>query len=116
MDTYRIEHEDTYWSCTVELYLEKATVPIKEMVDFWSGSDERLEDNNGDYVQAFLKQLASKVHWLVICNNYNLYGVLSAFDKGIEGWCKMDGSQGIKLIHVDDPTLADDQFEVKKIG
>lgn len=46
---------------TVEIDHEKAATVIKEMVDFWSGSEERLAIHDGDYFKAWVQQVAEYV-------------------------------------------------------
>ncbi|MEP2447560.1 MAG: DUF2528 family protein [Balneola sp.] len=113
MKTYTLRHDDTYWECKIEIDLKKAEKPIREMVDFWGGSEERLQDNDGSYLHTFLKQIANEIHRIVHSTNYNTYGVIQIFaSPNKEGWTLMDGSSGIKIIDVDDPYFTDDQFNI----
>ncbi|MEQ9309711.1 MAG: DUF2528 family protein [Balneolaceae bacterium] len=114
MDTYRIEHDDTYWECTVQIDHEKADPAIKEMVEFWLGWEDLLDENDGDYTKTFLQNLAYLVLVLVIGKNYNLFGVTEEF-KDLEGWVPLDGSFGIKLLQVESNPIDEDQFTVINI-
>jgi hypothetical protein len=75
---------------------------ITDMIYFWGDGDERLDENNGDYVTTFLKQLAIKCLWLQ-CQNFvgaNLVALFKNKSK-CEGYCDMDGSYGIKILNYD---------------
>ncbi len=114
---YKISHPDSYSTLTVEIdFSYKIDVgegeiylvedDIKEMVDFWITKEERLMDSDGDYTIAFLKQLHAEVMEISIEYNYNLWGIIEEFNDR-EGWSKMDGSRGIKLIHFEEPEIFD---------
>lgn len=114
---YEVTHDSLYWSCMVEIQDEvngKSTIDwIKEMVDFWTGSSDRLEENDGDYTKTFLKQLASECFKIGLANNYNTHGIVEEFaDK--EGWVSMDGAYGIKILNTDDCNIPDD-FSIKTL-
>jgi hypothetical protein len=84
METYEVEYEG-FPLASVEVDSERSESVIKEMVDFWSGSEERLESNGGDYLRAWLKQLG-----MFILRNHRP-------PKDDEGWCPLDGTHGITL-------------------
>ncbi len=123
---YKISHFDSHSTLTVEIDFsckidvgegEEYTVDqsIKDMVDFWMGKDERLMDSEGDYTIAFLKQLHAEVMEIFIEYNYNLWGITEEFNNR-EGWSKMDGSCGIKLIDFEESVLFDaDLFGVEEL-
>lgn len=71
---------------TVEIDEAKAAEPIKEMVEFWTNWEEKVEDNKGDYVKTWLQNLAI----YIIRNGHPP-------DTEDEGWYPMDGSHGITL-------------------
>ena len=85
MKTHEIEY-DSMPLATVEIDESKAAEPIKEMVEFWSGGEERLRRAKGDHTKAWLMQLA-----LFILNNGK------PPEKDDEGWYPLDGTHGIKL-------------------
>jgi len=87
METYEIEYENLPLA-TVEVDAETAAQPIKEMVEFWSGWEERLKDNSGDYLNTWLKQLA-----IFILRNH-----CRPTDIKDEGWYSLDGRHGINLL------------------
>lgn len=75
---------------------------ITDMVHFWAGSYERIEDNDGDIVNTFLKSLCETVSRCLSNLNFNLLGVIDNL-KDSEGWYALDGSFGIKLLSIDEP-------------
>lgn len=123
--TYIVEYSDVMWEMKVALD-EDATTPwqkkdksfftlkecIKEMVEFWTDWESDVEENEGDYTKTFLQSLAIECYRIIVSNNYNTFGVISEFDDK-EGWCKMDGSFGIKIIDCDDVNFSNSSFEVK---
>lgn len=84
----------------VEIDSQLAEKPIKQMVEFWSNWEWHLKENNGDYVRTWLKSLV-----LFILEN----GRVPYSD---EGWCKLDGSFGIKLLHSWNYEFNEDQIEI----
>ena len=85
MKTHEIEY-DFMPLATVLIDEETAATPIKEMVEFWCSGKERLRQAGGDYVKAWLTQLA--LHIL-----YNRQPP----ENGEEGWYPLDGTHGITL-------------------
>lgn len=87
---------------------------IKEMVEFWTGWEEWIENANGDYIKAFALQLAKECFHIAYSNNYNTLGVIAEFED-MEGYCKMDGSNGIWIVHTDDATIDDFEFSTSEL-
>lgn len=69
---------------------------IEEMATFWSGWEERLQENDGSYLNLFLKQLCQECI-TVAMDGSSCAGVISQFNNR-EGWLTLDGTQGIKLL------------------
>ena len=111
MKQYTIQHYDLYWDCKISIDEKKAKQKIKEMVEFWANWERNLKDNNGDYIATFVKQLAQKIFYIVIAENYNKTGVINWFSTA-EGWCEMDGSHGIVIESVDDFEFEQDDFGI----
>jgi hypothetical protein len=88
---------------TVEIDDIKAAPYIKEMVDFWSGNEHRLDENNGDYTKTWLKQLT-----------YQILFTGRPPAKDDEGWVPLDGSCGIKLIRWERYEFDESMIEVKE--
>ena len=113
---YEIQHYPTYGSITVKIdfdykskYGEEVVTmedSIKGMVNFWTGSEQRIEENDGNILNAFLKSLCQKSISILADTNLSTYGLVHEFDD-LEGWCKMDGSSGIEIIDCDEPYLSD---------
>lgn len=116
---YKVTYAPTYWECEVEIQEEvdgiKTIDRIKEMVEFWSEWEDLLSISHGDYTFAFLRQLARQAHDIAFSNKYNTYGVVEEFND-MEGWCKMDGSCGIKILSTDDVDINYDEFEIEVIS
>lgn len=113
--TYKVTHKPTYGEVTVMIDFntifykdsdnqKTAEESIVEMVNFWDGGDKRMEANDGVWLNTFLKQLCEKVMCLVYEHNYNLSGLISAFNQ-LEGWEPMDGSTGFKITDFIAPIL-----------
>jgi len=89
---------------------------LREINEFWMGH-ERREENHG-LLEAVLIMLAKHVMPMVYELGYNTHGAVSLFDwdsgNGQEGWPPMDGSQGIKITHIEvDGVFDEDDFTVK---
>ncbi|AYW18540.1 DUF2528 family protein [Klebsiella sp. P1CD1] len=77
---------------------------LHEINNFWSNADYRLKRHE-TVLEAVLVMLAKEALLIALSQGYNIYGVVSEFDwsegNGVEGWPSMDGSDGIKITHVD---------------
>ena len=80
MKRYELEYNDAPLA-TVMIDEEKAAGPIKEMVEFWSSSEEDLKEHRGDYTRAFLARLAGYIA---------RHG--GPPEEGEEGWYPLDGN------------------------
>ncbi len=89
MRRYEIEYEGVPLA-TVDIEESEAAETISEMVEFWMGWQRDLEKHNGDYTTTWLHSLAKFIL------RYN-----SPPGDEDEGWCKLDGSNGIHLIDWD---------------
>lgn len=76
----------------VEIDNQKAEQYIKQMVEFWSNWEWNLEENDGDYTKTWLKMLAI----FILERGRIPSGDGWSVD---EGWCKLDGSFGIEVLH-----------------
>lgn len=112
---YEVEHTQANGAITVEIDFDyqfsfgdkpqTVTGIIKEMVEFWSGSENRLKENNNDYLKTFLKYLCQTALSIQMEKNYNLSGVLDVFEN-LEGWCEMNGDCGIKITYLEQIDLS----------
>jgi hypothetical protein len=110
----------SFWNCSLEIdeefqyttesgEIRTCKQDIVEMVEFWTGWESRLDDCDGDYTKAFLKQLARKILCIVMATGYNTGGIIEEFEE-LEGWQSMDGSKGIAIIDMDDYPIDHDDF------
>lgn len=109
---YTLEHEDTWSEIKIQIDFDVPDVEenIKLMVEFWYGWEDRLAMEDGDYVDTFLKQLASNALRLSIEGN-SLQGILHYFENA-EGWMTLDGSRGIEILSVDSYSIEEYQFDI----
>lgn len=115
--TYEVKLNDTHeFTCELDL-----TVVIKctdEMLhehnDFWSNSESRLEENDGDIVAVILKMIGRKVFWWCYEHNSNSvhkdYGVNSIFKD--EGWSSICFE--ITKLRFDN-YVNEEEFEIKPV-
>lgn len=104
---YKVEHE-SYAEITVEIDHSIMTEEeLHKLNDFWSCAADRLMDEDGNILNVVLKLLAGMVLQVQFEGALNLQGVILAFDYdykygngGIEGYPKLDGSSGIRLLDV----------------
>jgi len=121
MKIFKIEFDAIFWECEIRIdpdfksdYGGQQTTcaeQIKEMVEFWTDWEDAVGNADGDYVKAFALQLAKECFHIAYSNNYNTHGVVEEFE-GKEGYCKMDGSNGIWITHTDDAVIGDQEFTV----
>lgn len=90
---------------------------IKDLVEYWSGWKLRLILNDGNYTVTFLKDLMKEICLIYFSSNctYNIKGIIGEFENK-EGYCKMDGSMGIKIVNFTYPDILDDDYyEVESV-
>jgi hypothetical protein len=125
---FKVTYFPNDWACTIEID-ENYVIPhlsndelaitkraIVTMVEFWTGWEDRLDRNDGDYVKTFVQQLAREI--VYITSEDRMAGtqtIIKEFENR-EGWCLMDGSYGIKILSIDDFDLDYDQFEVEEVA
>ena len=82
---------------------------IKEYVQFWSGWEKRLWENDGNYTITFLKDLLKEICLIYFGSNcnYNIIGIISEFENK-EGYPSLDGKYGIKLLDFEKPEILDE--------
>ena len=93
---------------------------LDEINNFWSDSDSRLAEEQSVLV-AVLNRLAITVLYIQISNDYYTFGVVDDFDYsqrhgGVEGWPKMDGSEGIKITRVDEFEFESSDISILALG
>lgn len=122
---YKVEHEPTEGEIRVEIdfdfinYFGDETPHsmesvIKMLVEFWSGWESTLEENDNNYLDTFLKSLCSQVLMTALEGNWNEEGVISQFENK-EGWVSLCGKNGIKLLEIEMMNLTDQgDFSIKE--
>lgn len=104
--TYRlmIELGPTDASFDVEIDHRVVTdTSLRERNEFW-GDAKRRSANCGSDRNAVLKLLALVLLDLAF-DGYTLEGAIAKFASGIEGWPKMDGSEGWRLTSFESPSF-----------
>ncbi len=102
MKTFKIEYDYTTLA-EVQVDEEKAAKIIREMVDFWSGSEDRLKENDGDYLRTWLKQLGG----FILSHRRP--------PQDDEGWYNLDGTWGIKLVHWEEYEFDEGMIEIEEV-
>ena len=87
--TYTLSYDDQPLAEVEICESHKSSQAILEMVEFWSGWEDRLKRAKGDYTLCWLRMLANQL----------LLEGRSVALRDIEGWAPLDGSYGIKLTH-----------------
>ena len=82
---------------------------LTQINTFWNGADDRLQDADGNVLIAVLKMLGQRCWPLVIDHCCSEKELIQVFD-GMEGWPKMDGSSGFKIIQCDE--LEFDSYDI----
>lgn len=121
---YTVTHDAYDAALTVEVDHEVLTEEkLKEINNFWASSQARLRDADGNVLHAVLKRLAELVLWMDLSGSPDLAQLIKGFDwqdaswGGVtEGWPKMDGSEGIRLIAVDSLRIDYDEMTVEEVS
>jgi len=103
---YKIDYD---WKADVLVEIDHSIATeekLKEINEFWSGAEDRVTQE-GSVLNAVLKMLARTCLYLQLETGYSVTGIIEKFDwdsrnGGQEGWPKMDGTFGIKLLRVDE--------------
>lgn len=117
---YLVEH-DTGAGMTVEIDHSLMTEKeLHELNNFWSCAKDRLSDEGGNILNTVLKLLLERVLSVQFEQGLNTQGVINAFDwdynGGQEGYPKLDGSSGIKLLDVDGFMLLTCDMSIREVG
>lgn len=72
-------------------------------------------DEEADPIDEVMKKYAMQAIRIATANNYNEIGVIEEF-KDMEGFCRLDGSVGIKLTQVSYYEFDEDRMEVEIIN
>ncbi len=108
---YKFDYDNGEASAEFEIDTEKFTPELaKETLDFFSWDVPYDED--GDYVDEVLKKYAIEAVSDATCNNHNTYGVIYDFENK-EGFCRLNGETGIKLLNVSGYEFDDYKLQVE---
>jgi hypothetical protein len=115
---------DYDWKAEVDVEINDELCTDKQLTEintFWGGSEDRLSEANGNLLNAVLVLLARTALYVQFEGDYNLHGVVEAFDwdaefgeRGIEGWPKMDGTHGIKITGISGFSFDPSDFTIKE--
>lgn len=102
------------WDCAITFVVDTDVLNeanLIEMHEFWHGHQETLAEFKGDMLYAVLSNVARVALAGQFSNDYNLTGIVNQFDyddgEGIEGFFKMDGSMGIKIVSYEELSIGD---------
>lgn len=96
--------------CKLKLDTEKFSKDDAQMLlDFFSWD----YDEEVDPVDEYMKKVAMKCIKVATFGNYSLQGVISEFED-LEGWPRMDGSNGITLLDVTMYEFDEDDLTLKE--
>ena len=87
---------------------------LVQINDFWMGAEERISDSES-VLNAVLRMLAAECLRLEYWQGMGINLVIRAFEHEMEGWPKMDGSAGIKIIAIDGFHLDVDQMSIGEV-
>ncbi|PLY02746.1 MAG: hypothetical protein C0622_05195 [Desulfuromonas sp.] len=121
---YRVDYDGGVAGITVEIDHDIMTEPaLHEINNFWLDAEYRLANAKGDILMAVLVFLAQTSLIVQLEGDYNINGLIKRFDYddpylsgGIEGWPKMDGSAGIKIVRLDQHVFYHNDFNVKEVA
>ncbi|OHD21157.1 MAG: hypothetical protein A2Y38_10110 [Spirochaetes bacterium GWB1_59_5] len=120
--TYEVEHE---WAGSMKVEIDTDVMTeaeLDEINNFWGNADYRLAMQEDNVLHAVLVMLLFEATCVQLEGNLNLHGVVEAFNydancgrRGIEGWPKMDGTQGIQIVHFEGMVFEESDVTVKDI-
>lgn len=101
-----IEHE-MFWRAELTIDEAVAMPFIKDMVDFWSGSQMLLKECGGDYLMAFCKNLSEYLYRVACEGKSDEYPKLQTDE---EGWCQLTAEYGFFDLRMDEVTYNHEDF------
>ncbi|WP_321367647.1 DUF2528 family protein [uncultured Desulfuromusa sp.] len=122
---YTVDYNCGEGSITVEIDHNIMTEEaLHEINNFWSEAEDRLADADGNILNAVLTSLCEVVLRGLCADNLNIHGVILSFDwensyfydNAHEGWPKMDGSMGIKIIDFEPICFCAGDFRIKEVA
>lgn len=111
--TFTVSHDWSGWKATLRILQdEETTETMREMLLFWSGGPDRIEDAEGDITEAWLVMFAERA--FTLSWDAGLPCIKRSFEQA-EGWAPLDGSCGIELLSCDDLETDSTEFTTKTI-
>ncbi|XP_022836404.1 uncharacterized protein LOC111363780 [Spodoptera litura] len=103
---------DNWWEAKIQIdETEEAQKWVKESVEFFSNWENNVEDNDGDYNKAFLRNLFP--HLIEESINNSLQGVIWKITDNYEGFPNLDGTDGITLLEIDSFSFDRDDLDIE---
>lgn len=113
IEKYKIDYQVYEAFCILEVDDTKVTMQLcKEFLDFFSW--EHPCDDEGDLKHEAIKKIGIQCIKESTFNFHNTKGVISDFEN-LEGFPKIDGSQGIKLITVEGYDFDPNGFQLELV-
>jgi len=108
--TYTVTCADLDCSITVEIDHAMLTeADLHVLNNFWSDHDSMLDSHDGNVTHAVLERILRKVMYIQIVDGWTIDGLIRQFNfsdpnwnGATEGFPKMDGSDGIRIVKVED--------------
>lgn len=107
---YTVSYDDRF-DMVVEIDHDILTdAKLHEINDFWSDAEDRVRDERGNITKVVLKLLAARAFVLTLTS----FDAIKAFSgkNGQEGWPAMDGSEGIKIVRIDEVVFEASDLDV----
>ena len=112
--TYHVDYDMTA-SVDIEIDHNPKTDALLVLInDFWTGAEERVS-NSGSVLNAVLRMLAAECLRLEFFQGMGTNLVIRAFEHEMEGWPKMDGSAGIKIIAINGFNIDVEQMFIEEV-
>lgn len=121
--TYTAHCHDLGASITVEIdHAILTDDKLHEINNFWISAAVKLADRSGNVTHAVLDRVLRKVMWIQIVEDWTLEALIRQFDYELRDWSgdtegfpKMDGTEGIRIIQVEDPDFDDYGIEIEEV-
>lgn len=115
---YKVEWKDDFSATFAVDHSLMTDEKLHEINSFWSNDDYRLDEAGGNITKAVLTLLTGVVLSMQVEKGLNDFGIMKEFDwddgKGVEGWPKLDGSEGILLVRIAPIEFISDDFWIKE--
>lgn len=93
---------------------------LYDINNFWCDADDCLDDADDDVLVAVLRRLAKECFILATAEFDSIEYLISKFDYqepngGIEGWPKMDGTEGFQLLFFAPLIIDNNEIDVMEV-